>query len=327
MQGFWKVIAGRENCNIEDFEEQKCIAVGFIGKDLSDVASEEDLRRLYDQHYPEETPRTTGIGAGMVAKFRFGMKKGDSVISYNPGTREYLWGTIVGDYAYKPGTVGDLPHVRQVEWQQDRISRDDLSKEVRNKLTVFQTITQPSEQVYQELRRILDGEKPDAEDVDVAGEDAAREQEEMAHELIKDRLSSLAWDEMQDLVAAILRAMGYKTRVSPAGPDKGKDIVASPDGLGLEEPRIKVEVKHRKQPMGAQDVRSFLGGLHASDRGLYVSTGGFSKEAEYEAERASIPLTLVDLDILAELLVQHYEKLDTEGRALMPLVRIYWPVG
>jgi restriction system protein len=37
-----------------------------------------------------------------------------------------------------------------------------------------------------------------------------------------------------------------------------------------------------------------------------VSTGGFTKEARYEAERASTPLTLMDLDQLVEAV--------TEGR-------------
>ena len=65
-------------------------------------------------------------------------------------------------------------------------------------------------------------------------------------EFIKDKLLKLSWDEMQDLVAGVLRGMEYKTRVSPRGPDRGRDIIASPDGLGLEQPRIIVEVKHRK---------------------------------------------------------------------------------
>ncbi len=39
--------------------------------------------------------------------------------------------------------------------------------------------------------------------------------------------------------------MGYKTTVSEVGPDRGKDIAASPDGLMLTEPRIIVEVKAR----------------------------------------------------------------------------------
>ena len=90
--------------------------------------------------------------------------------------------------------------------------------------------------------------------------------------------------------------MGYKTRVSPSGSDRGKDIVASRDGLGFEDPRIVVEVKHRNATMGSQEIRGFLGGRHESDKGLYVSTGGFTKDARYEAERARIPLTLMDLE-------------------------------
>jgi restriction system protein len=147
-----------------------------------------------------------------------------------------------------------------------------------------------------------------------------------AHEFIKDRISALEWDDLQELVAAILRAMGFKTQVSAPGSDRGKDIVASPDGLCLSPPRIKVEVKHRpRTPMGAPEVRSFIGGLRGDDRGLYVSTGGFTRAAAYEAERAAVPVSLVDLDTLATLLVQHYENLDIEGRAIIPLTRFYWP--
>ena len=116
--------------------------------------------------------------------------------------------------------------------------------------------------------------------------------ESQALERIKDRVNELDWDDMQQLVAGILRAMGYKTQVSPPGADRGKDIVASPDGFGFEHPRIVVEVKHRKGQMGSQEIRSFLGGRHKDDRGLYVSTGGFTKDAQYEADRASIPLAM-----------------------------------
>ena len=79
--------------------------------------------------------------------------------------------------------------------------------------------------------------------------------------------------------------------------------------------------------MGASDVRSFLGGLRGEDRGLYVSTGGFTREAQYEAERASVPVHLIDLDLLAQLLVQNYEHMDNEGKAIVPLIRFYWPAG
>lgn len=147
-----------------------------------------------------------------------------------------------------------------------------------------------------------------------------------AHEFIKDKVLQLNWQQMQELVAGVLRAMGYKTKVSAKGPDRGRDIVASPDGLGFEEPRIFVEVKHRGGAMGAPEIRSFVGGLRGKDRGLYVSTGGFSKEANYEAERAAIPITLADADFLVDLIVQYYDQFDTDSKALVPLRKIYWPL-
>jgi len=136
----------------------------------------------------------------------------------------------------------------------------------------------------------------------------------------------LNWEQMQDLVAGLLRGMGYKTQVSPKGPDRGRDVIASPDGLGLEDPRIIAEVKHRNGSMGANQIRSFTGGLRARDKGLYVSTGGFSKEAKYEAERSNIPVTLVDADDLVRLINQYYDHCDSDTKALIPLKRIYWPV-
>lgn len=144
-----------------------------------------------------------------------------------------------------------------------------------------------------------------------------------AFEIVKDRVIRLALGEMESLVTGWLRAMGYRTRRSREGSDRGVDVVASPDGFGFESPRIAVEVKHRPEtPIGAQDIRSFLGGRHGDDKRLYVSTGGFIREAQYEAERAKIPLSLMDLDAL----VEHYDGADAETRTLLPLSQLYWPI-
>ena len=37
--------------------------------------------------------------------------------------------------------------------------------------------------------------------------------------------------------------------------------------------------------------------------------------------------TLVGLDELVELLIDYYEQMDTEAKRLVPLRRVYWPVG
>ena len=147
---------------------------------------------------------------------------------------------------------------------------------------------------------------------------------EKAAEAIEERIVRLDWESTQQLFAGILRAMGYRTTVSPRGSDRGVDIFASPDGLGLEEPRIFVEVKHRPNTaIGSQDVRSFIGGRSSNDKCLYVSTGGFTKDARYEAERSNIPLQLISLTDLRRLLVDNYDRLDEQTRSLIPLRRIY----
>lgn len=88
-----------------------------------------------------------------------------------------------------------------------------------------------------------------------------------------------------------------------------------------------LNLRRFEQAMGSQAVRSFLGGRSAGDKCLYVSSGGFAQDARYEAERASVPLTLLSLSDLRDLLIDYYERLDTETRALVPLVRTYVPAG
>jgi restriction system protein len=38
---------------------------------------------------------------------------------------------------------------------------------------------------------------------------------DQAYDLVQKKILTLRWDQMQELVAGILRAMGYKTRISP----------------------------------------------------------------------------------------------------------------
>jgi len=334
MSEFWMVQAGSGGYMFDQFADKNCVAIGWADLgDLTHVQKREDLARLLAKAYPDDKKQAAGINVATIAKFRFVIKPDDRVTTYNPTTREYLVGRVEGDYEYRPDFEARMPNVRRVCWL-GRISRDNLSQSSRNKLGAHVAIFQPGTEVEQEFDQLLAGkpstglDEPKANDGEGEIERIRREIVDKSHEFIKDRISSLDWEEMQELVAAVLRAMGYKTRVSPRGSDQGKDIVASPDGLGLAPPRIKVEIKHRpKQQMGSADLRSFLGGLRQNDRGLYVSTGGFSKEAVYEAERATIPLGLLTLDDLASLVAQHYENLDSDGRALIPLTRFYWPAS
>ena len=58
-----------------------------------------------------------------------------------------------------------------------------------------------------------------------------------------------------------------------------------------------------------------------------MSTGGFTQDARYEAERSNVPVTLMGLDELVEAVIDYYENMDAEARRLVPLRRVHWPIG
>ena len=275
--------------------------------------------------------------ASQFMRFLGEMKAGDTVVTFDRDRRLYIIGAITSEYEWAPKLIDEKPHIRRVKWSQ-QVPRDLLTVATRNTLGAVQALFKLGADAAQDLQahQVPIGTttsdavpKPNEAAPDAEGSEAEVRAEviEKADEFIEDAINALAWEQMQDLVAGILRSMGYRTTVAAPGADRGVDIFASPDGLGLQEPRIFVEVKHRNQTtMGAEKIRAFLGGRKPGDKCLYVSTGSFTKEARYEAERASVPTTLIDLQDLRKLLVENYEKLDAETRALVPLKKLYWPL-
>lgn len=331
MTNCWMVRAGRGGIHFEEFEKGY-VAIGWstLG-DLNQYKSLEDLRVRFLELFGHNKPGAIANALAMILKFRDKVVSGDYLVTYNPETREYLVGKDKGTYSFKPDVVPGFDHIRPVEWI-GKVSREHLSQEARNSLGSTLTLFSVNRTVVEEMLVVLKGghtavQTSEAEVVDDEISFLKDKVVDQSHELIKDCIAALSPDEMEELVAAILRAMGYEAKVSPKGPDRGVDVIASRDGLGLTKPRIKAEVKHREGSMGAPAIRSFIGALREGDSGLYISSGGFTREARYEAERCAFPLTLLDLDDIAELIVRHYESFDLEGRALIPLVRIYWPVS
>ncbi len=292
----------------------------------------DEIRELYKIYNPGDSKGKAAGAVGMLDRIVNKIQSGDGVITYDPGTRQYWVGRISGAYFRAPGDV-ELPHRRKVDWDAARVSRDDLSLAARRSLGPTTALFSVSPETWEEILAVQKGANFSTKTADLLDEvkvELVQEKKtliENARERLKDKIVSLDDGEMEELLAAVLRAMGFRTRVSAKGPDRGVDVLASPDGLGLQEPRIKCEVKHRKNTViGAPEVRSFLGALRAGDRGIYLSTGGFTREARYESDRANVPVSLMDLDDLARLIETHYESFDTEGRGLLPLTKVYWPV-
>lgn len=152
------------------------------------------------------------------------------------------------------------------------------------------------------------------------------EAEETAWQNIERHLSEMNPYDFQNLVAGLLRAMGYHiTWVAPAGRDGGIDILAHTDPLGINMPRIKVQVKRRADKIAVEGLRSFMAVLGDQDVGIFVSTGGFTREAEHEARtQEKRKITLIGLEKLYDLWLEHYPKLEELDRQLMTLKPVYF---
>ena len=327
--GAWMIRAGRGGVYATDWLERGVIGIGwdFGSADIT-AMDREAIRSAYAATHPSESKQKIAANVGQVYRFAHSMVQGSTVVMYDPAERLYHIGIIDGPCKPANETEG-LTYTRAVKWGKTAL-RDVLSPTSKNSLGGIQTIFAVSDGVMGDLEAA--GNKPTCNDGTAdADDDAANDEETLAAtydngiELIKDRVNQLDWEDMERLVAGMLKAMGYCARVMSKGPDGGRDVVASPDALGLESPRIVAEVKHRKGAMGAPAVRSFIGGLRAGDRGLYVSTGGFTKEARYEADRANVPVRLLDLDAFVRHYVDVYDKADDDTRSILPLTRIWWP--
>jgi restriction system protein len=155
------------------------------------------------------------------------------------------------------------------------------------------------------------------------------EAEELAWGEIEKYLRKMNPYDLQALVAALLKAMDYHVSwVSPPGPDKGIDILAYTDPLGTRAPRIKVQVKRHESAVAVDGLRSFMALLGDGDVGIFVSTGGFTSTAESEARtQEKRKITLLDMEKLFDLWVQHYKKLEESEKRLLPLKAVYYIAG
>lgn len=133
--------------------------------------------------------------------------------------------------------------------------------------------------------------------------------------------------DFQDLVAELLKVMGYYiSDVAKRGPDGGIDIIAYTDPLGTSQPRIIVQVKHRpNDAVSSDEIQKLAGTLKRNtDVGIFVTSGTFSKPAIKEAKDSREHIELIDFERFISLWQSYYNKLDDSQKQHLPLHPIYF---
>jgi len=325
-QRAWVVRAGNDNTLAESVEEKKAIAIGWAEMgDLMGLIKREEFKERYRDVYKEDSERTLRLNAGQVYRYTREIMAGDYILTYDKDSREILVGiSEKGFFQDSSYFSQQYPYIRKVKWL-GRISRDKFSHSARKTLGGQSTVFQATDHL-EEIHGMITGIDINQENLDEveAVPPFYDDTKAKADELISDMISKLDSYDFQDLVAGVVAAMGYYSKSSPPGSDKGVDVIAYPDALGFEFPRIKAQVKHRKGKAESKEMRAFIGTLQEGENGLFVSTGGFTNDAKQAGEVARI--TMFDRDEFIQLMLENYETLEPEFRAMVPLKRIWLPL-
>lgn len=320
------VRAGSSNNLVPIWRQRGVASIGWaeLGNPQG-YSTREVLIQKAHEVYEDEKPPTRLNWASQVWRFSHEVELGNRVITFTKDKREYLIGTVIATHQHDIDVVSKhYPNVIGVEWEVKQIPRDDLSQGAKNSLGSTLTVFRVDDW-GNELEGLLKGDAPtksnevEAEEEEIIKEDLVQK----ALTMIQDKVDKLDPWQMQDLVAGLLQAMGYNVKVSKKGPDGGVDILAHKDAFGFEKPIIKVQVKHRKSTSGGPEVQQLLGAHPMDANSLFVSTGGFTSQAESIARNNNVKL--LDLEELVNSIVYWYDKMPNETRSLLPLQKMYVP--
>lgn len=325
----------------EELVSQGFVSIGWEGTtDLRVVGNDQGaMKDAVATAYPTAKPGAIPVWAGCLRRFAFMAHEGDIVIAPNKTSSTLNFGRLVGPYEWHPQEPLHR-HRRRVEWLATDVPRATFPQpalyEIGSAVTIFEVRT------YRELfEAYLEGREPpttkatdqgpraeaDTGSGDSPATQAAEDEpsaarvEQYTRDLILRKLLTLEPAQFEEFTADLLRASGYRTRVTQYSGDGGVDVIAHRDLLGLEGV-MKVQCKRTSGTMGIPEVNQLTGTLSQGETGLFVSLGSYSTQARY-VERQRHDLRLLGAEEIIDLTLAHYADLAAKWRSRIPLRLVY----
>ncbi len=305
------------------FLKNNVIAIGWSEMgDLSKIpANREAFKERYANVYNNATKGSIATGAGMLYRFCYEMQIGDYVVFPSKSNREVNIGTIESDYLYDSTQI-EYQQMRKVKWIKS-FSRMKFTQgalyEIGSALTLFSV----KNYKHEFLNALGDKSYNSSTSVDPTIEVTADEIIENTKDFILKELSRhLKGYDLENFIADLLRAMGYRTIVSPQGGDSGIDITAYKDELP---PRILVQVKSQDSDIKEATIQSLKGAMREGDYGVFVTLSNYTKNAQKYLDNTPIIRGINGIE-LVDLILKYYVDLSPKYRKIIPLKRVYIPV-
>jgi len=315
--------------------DEGAVRIGWVPVgDLTDLPEDrEAFKERLRESYPDKSEGWVANAAGQLLRFRHVMQVGDLVAYPQKSDRTVNVGVIARDYRYDPGGSARYPHRRDVEWQ-GMAPREAFSQgclyELGAAMSVFMVKTHRDELLdVVGLGSPGDGPQagtgPAVEPIAEADEPTAERISEFTRDyILKTFNTELKGHGFAQFCGWLLETLGYTARVSPPGADRGVDIVATEDPLGVKRPLLKVQCKSGTGAISSPEVQALNGTLADNELGLFIALGGFKPPARQVAE--GMPkMRLLDADELVDLILDHYSELADEAKEVLRLRRVWLP--
>ena len=319
--------------------EDRLLANNLIGggweelPSLEGIREREQLAERYAAAYPDASPSTRGNYVGQLWSLLTRMQVGELVVLPLKTTGTIAVGRIAGPYQYRDDLGADLKHFRPVEWIAKDVARDSFDQDLLYSFGAFLTIGRVQrENAEERVLAAIEGRRGQSSasagetgDAEEPSAEASPDIETLAREQVRQYMSqTFAGHDLADLVAHILRGRGYSyVTVSPPGADRGVDILAGSGPLGLDHPRLAVQVKTGQA--GVDEYRALRGVMEdfRADQGLLVAWSGFRGTVRQEARTSHFTIRLWDAEELIDELARVYETLSDSFRSSLPLKRVW----
>lgn len=337
----WVARAGRYGEREQYALDRNMVVAGWeeVG-DLSAAETRDAVRSALAASTPGMSDAKLAIHTGQLWAFSHRMQTGDLVVLPCKTTGTLAIGRISGRYEYQPDNPPDARHTRPVDWDRTDIARSgigrDLNQSLNSALTIFSVERHHAAERLTELAAT--GNDPGAakfvglvpED-DLTGAEpsdtsAPVDLEDIAAERIKARIAErFTGHRLEELVGAILEAEGYTVRVSPPGTDGGIDVLAGSGPLGLESPRIAVQVKSTGSPESVMTVRDLQGAATTvgADSALLVAWQGLTGDAVKHLRNLWFTVRVWTAEDVITRTTENYDRLPAEIQADLPLKQVW----
>lgn len=339
----WLIRAGSHGEYEQKFIQEGRVYVTWddLDVDLRKLGDRGELTKAMTQRYPDTKPKAIANWVSQVWPFAHEITKSDLVVLPLKTQRAIQIGEVTGDYHFEPDAPNPFFHWRPVKWIGEAVPRANFGKDLLNTFGAFMTIcrVQRNNAEARIAAMRADGWKPESlaaitkaptvSPAELASESEDTDLEEAARDQIAQLITArFKGHGLTRLVEGILKAQGYITYRSAEGADGGADILAGAGPLGFGAPRLCVEVKSESSPIDRPTVDKLLGAVtkFGAQEGLFVSWSGFKTNVQKELAASFFRVRLWTQKELLEALFAHYENLDEDLKAELPLKRI-WTVA